>query len=137
MHANGRRRTLKRGKPGGTAAGFGQPGAIGLHGALLPQPGERLAEHLSGADVRGHDDAVVHPLTIAPGLDDSCIPEVSQMPGDFGLTLLQDFDQVADADLLIRHQVEQAEPGVISECLKKPLHVERSRLRPHRYVYTH
>ena len=47
------------------------------------------------------------------------------MPGNFGLSLLQNLHKVADADLLVSHQVEQAEARIVPQSLKESFHVER------------
>ena len=47
------------------------------------------------------------------------------MPRDFGLGTAQDLHEVANADLLIVHKVQQPEPGVVSQRLKEPLYVVR------------
>jgi len=53
------------------------------------------------------------------------------MPGYFWLALPQNLDEVADTDLLISHQVEKPEPGVISQRLKETLQIERRRFSCH------
>jgi len=92
---------------GGRAACPRQASAVSLHRFLFLQRGERLAENLRRADMRRHDDAIVHPLALAPGCDDACLAKVSEMPGDFGLRGVEDFHEVADADLLLSHEIEQ------------------------------
>ena len=108
-----------------TAAGSGQTRPVRLHRPLFREPGQGLAQYLSSAQTRRHDDAVVHPPAIAPRLDDSSPAKVGQVPGYFGLALLQNFDKIADANLLISHHVHQAETRIVPEGLKEPLHVER------------
>lgn len=46
------------------------------------------------------------------------------MAGDFWLGRVEDFDEVADADLLIAHEVEEAETGVVAEGLEEAFEVE-------------
>jgi arsenite methyltransferase len=46
------------------------------------------------------------------------------MPGDLRLWATQDFYEVADTNLLLPHEVEQPEAGVVSQGLKELLHVE-------------
>ena len=48
------------------------------------------------------------------------------MAGDFRLRTAKYLHEVADANLLICHEVEQPEPGVIPERLEELLHVELS-----------
>ena len=58
------------------------------------------------------------------------------MPGDLRLRAAEDFDKVADANLLVAHQVQQPEPRVIAKGLKEPFHVVRL-FRRHTLMYTH
>ena len=58
----------------------------------------------------------MYPLPFPAGGDDTGLAEVGEVTGDFGLPLLQDFDEVADADLSTFHQVEQTEAGRVGEC---------------------
>lgn len=54
------------------------------------------------------------------------------MPGYFGLALTQNLDEVANANLLVSHQVEQAEARIVPQCLKEALHIERRRFSCHK-----
>ncbi len=42
----------------------------------------------------------------------------------FRLRLVEDLDEVADAELLIAHEVEKTEPGFVSERLVEADHIE-------------
>jgi SAM-dependent methyltransferase len=66
----------------------------------------------------------VHPLAIAPGRHDASIPQICQMPGYLRLWLIQNLYEIADAYFLIAHQVQEPQPGVISECLKEALNIK-------------
>lgn len=46
------------------------------------------------------------------------------MPGDFGLWIAEDLNEVADADLLLSDEIEEAEPGLVAERLEEALQVE-------------
>jgi hypothetical protein len=54
------------------------------------------------------------------------------MPRDFRLWATQDFYEVANANLLISHEVEEPEAGIVSQGLKELLHVEWLRSPCHR-----
>jgi hypothetical protein len=54
------------------------------------------------------------------------------MPGDFRLRATKDFHEVANANLLIFHEVEEPEAGIVSQGLKELLHVEWLRSPCHR-----
>jgi hypothetical protein len=107
-----------------------------LHRSLLSQPRKRLTQYLSGANIWGHDDAVVHPLAVPSGGNDPRAAKISQMSGNLGLTLPQNLHEVADTDLLISHQVKQAKARIVSQRLKKTLHIERRGLSLHIFIYT-
>ena len=68
------------------------------------------------AGVRGLCEAVVDPLAFAAGGDDAGAAEVSEVAGDFGLALAEDFDEVTDADFAAGDEVEEAEACGVSEC---------------------
>lgn len=71
-----------------------------------------------------HDDPVVHPLSIPSRRNDSGAAQICKVTRDLRLRLIQNLDEVADANFLIAHQVEQPEASIVAECLKEPLDVE-------------
>ena len=95
-----------------------------MHRAIFFQPCKRLAQNLDGTNVWWHNDPIMHPLAVAPGLNDSGPAEIRQVPGYFRLPLPQNLDEVADANLLFSHQVEQAKSSVVAESLKKEFDVK-------------
>ncbi len=56
--------------------------------------------------VRRSFQAVVHPLPISPGLHNPRIAEISQVAGNLGLGGVQNLHKIADADFLLRHQIQ-------------------------------
>ena len=56
------------------------------------------------------------------------------MAGNLRLPLIQNLDEVADADLLLAHEVQEAETGIVTERLKETLHVKRFRFRCHALI---
>ena len=94
-----------------TAAGFTETCAVDLHDALLPQTRECVVENLRCARVRRCDEAIVHPLAVATCGGDTGVAEVSQMAGDFRLGRRKDFHEVADADLAVCDEIEEAKTG--------------------------
>lgn len=76
-------------------------------------------KNLGCADVRRHDDLVMHPLAFAASCHDPGFAEISEVPGNLRLRLIEDLDEVADANLLLSHKVQQPEAGCIAECLKE------------------
>jgi hypothetical protein len=63
--------------------------------------------------VGGNDEAVVHPLALAPGGNDSSFSQISEMPRNFWLRSADDFGEVADAYLLLCHQVDEPQASGI------------------------
>ena len=70
----------------------------------------------------------MHPLALAARLDDPCAAQVGQVAGDFGLWLIEYFDEVADAKLPVAHQVEQAQAGGVFQGLEEALQVAARRV---------
>jgi len=73
----------------------------------------------------------MHPLAFPSRGDDARLAEIGQMPGYFRLRLIENLDKVAYAYFLVPHQVQEAEPRVVSEGQKEALHIERNLLRFH------
>jgi hypothetical protein len=90
-------------------------GSLGLHLFITFKRNQYGAEHGGDGGVGWHVDAVVHPLSLAPRRNNAHVSQVSQMAGYFGLALAQDFDKVADADLMADHQVQKAQTGCIGQ----------------------
>lgn len=79
---------------------------------------------MGGGGVRWGGDAVVHPLALAAGVDEAGGAEVGEVAGDFGLRLAEDLDEVADAELLVAQEVEEAEAGGVAEGLEEAFEAE-------------
>jgi len=84
--------------------------------------------------MRRHDNVVVHPLAFASGRDDSRTAKVGQVPGNLWLSLTENLNEVADANLLVPHQVQKTKPSAISQCLEEAFHVKTA-LRRHAFQY--
>ena len=131
---------MKRSKLGQTATSLCQPRPVGLHRAFFLQPRKRLPQDLNCPKVWRHNDPIVHPFPLAPRLDDSGAPKVSQMAGNLRLPLPQNLDEVANADFLLSHEIQEAKAGIVTERLKETLHVKRFWFRCHApiiYALTH
>jgi arsenite methyltransferase len=76
----------------------------------------------------------MHPLAVAARRHNSRAPQVRKVPGNLGLTLLQDLHKVADANLAPIHQVQQAQPRGIGERCKQRYQVERFGRPRHRFI---
>ena len=108
---------------------------VGLHGALVSEPRKRLLKNLGCPYIRRHDDAIVHPFSFPPRGHDSGTPQVGQMPGYFGLGLIQNLDEITHADFLIAHEIQEPQPRIIAQGLKEALHIETLVLDLHKNNY--
>lgn len=52
-------------------------------------------------------DAIVHPLSLTPRTHDACISQIREMPRNLGLSLFEDFYEVADTDLPSHHEIKK------------------------------
>jgi hypothetical protein len=87
---------------------------------------ENRLQNLCRTFILGHDDPVVHPLTVAPALHYPCVSQISQASGNLWLGLTKDLDEVADTDLLVPHKIQEAQPSIVPERLKESLDIEIS-----------
>ena len=104
----------------GTASHI-EPRYIASHLWLFAQMLQGLAQDAAGDFILGHEKPVMHPLALAPGAGDSRLTQIGQMPGDFWLAHLQDFDEVANANLPIRNQVQQPQARGVRQCPKEKM----------------
>jgi hypothetical protein len=95
---------------------------------------ERLLKDFRRAVVRRQGNAVVHPLAIAANRNDPGPPEVSKMAGDLRLRAADHFDEIADAKLLVTHQVQNPESRFVPQRLKESLEVKLG-LLGHAYIF--
>jgi hypothetical protein len=107
--------TVESGDFGGHAAGFVETAEIRLHGLVFAENSEGFAQDFGGSGAGRDNDPIVHPLPFAPDGDYAGPSEVGEVAGDFGLTLAEHFDEVADADLAAVHEVEESEAGAVGE----------------------
>jgi hypothetical protein len=66
----------------------------------------------------------MHPFAVTPSLNDPGAAQICQMPGNLRLRLLQNLHKVADANLLLSHEVKEAEPSGVAEGLKESFNVK-------------
>ncbi len=118
-----------------TTTGLAQPSSISLHDAFFSEPRKRLLQDLCRAYIRGHDYSIVHPLALTASRHDSGATQVGQVPGYFRLRLIQNLNEITDADFLVTHQIQESKPGIVAESLKKALHVETLVLGLHENNY--
>ena len=115
-----------RGKMGRklAAAHAHETASILLHFAIVREPVANGFEHLRRSRVPRFDNAIVHPFTLAPGIDDSGLSQVSEVPRDFRLRCLQDFHEEADAHFVVSHEIQQAEASSIREGAKQQFEIK-------------
>ena len=68
---------------------------------------QRFAEDAGGGLVLGHYEAIVHPLALASRRNDSRAAKVGKMARNLRLADAKDFDEITDANLPVRNQVQQ------------------------------
>ncbi len=66
----------------------------------------------------------MHPLAIASGGHNPGVPQIREVPRYLRLGLVQDLYEIADADFLVSHQVQEPQPSIVSKCLKEPLNIK-------------
>ena len=100
---------------------------VSLHRAIFLHPCEGLLENLCRSGVIRQCDAIVHPGSLAAHLDYTCAAKIGEVPGDLWLWLFENFDEVADADLLVRNQIQQSQSRGVRQRAKE--YVEREARR--------
>ena len=98
---------MQRFELAGTTAGSGKTGPIGLHCALFFQPRQCLLKYLRCSYIGRHHDAVMYPFSFPARGDYSGASQVRKVAGYFRLRLIQNLDEVTDADFLVAHEVEE------------------------------
>ena len=106
------------------AAHLNEASAIALQLTIIGEPVTNIAKYLGGVPVGGLDHFIVHPLAITSGFDNSGPAQIRQMPRDFRLIRFEDFNEIAHADFVASHEIQQAETGSIGQRPKKQFHVE-------------
>lgn len=75
---------------------------------------QRFAEDACGGLVLGRYEAIVHPLALASRRNDSRAAKVGKMARNLRLADAKDFDEIADANLPVRNQIQQTKARWIS-----------------------
>lgn len=88
------------------AARLNKSASISLHFVVTGKPFLDVFHYFGRVLISRFDDAIVHPFSFAPSADDSCLPKISQVPGDFRLRSLQHLDEVTHANLVVAHQIK-------------------------------
>jgi hypothetical protein len=112
-----------------------QPGAISLHGSFYSEPRKCLLKNLCSTYIWRRDYPIVHPLPVPAGSYNSGATQVGQVPGYLGLGLIQNLNEITDADFLISHEIQESKPRIVPESLKEALYVEALVLDLHENNY--
>jgi len=80
---------------------------------------QRCAKDIGGCRLARDGETVVHPAAVAPRRDDARPTQVCEMTRDFRLADPEDADEVADADLAIRDEIQEAEARGIRQRAKE------------------
>ncbi len=88
-----------------------QPGMVGFLGAGIGQGGDGRAQFGAGAAVGG---AAEHPASFLEALHQPGLTQELEVPGDAGLALPHDLDQLADRQFGLAQQQQQAQPGGVA-----------------------
>jgi hypothetical protein len=86
---------------------------------VLSECRDCFAQYLCRGGVGGSHQSVVHPFAFAPRCDKTGSPEIGEVPGNLWLRRFNHLDEVADAYLLLSHEVDQTKPRAIGEGAKK------------------
>lgn len=106
-------RTFEWNKPLRRATRSRQPRPICRHKPLLLQNLECFAQHSRRPCVHRFYHPVMHPLPFTPGRNNPRSAQISQVPRNLWLCLAQDLHEIAYANLVSIHQVEQTKPSPI------------------------
>jgi hypothetical protein len=99
------RRTARRAKARNVASHLG----------FLLQVLQRLVQNARGRLVFGRDESIVHPFAFTSRHSDAGAPEIGKMARDLRLTDAQDLDEIADANLAVGDQIQQAQPRRVGQ----------------------
>lgn len=86
---------------------------------MLPHPGVQPGEDMANEGVAMPGEPVMHPFPIPARLDQSGVSQLREMPRYLGLVDAEGAVQVANADFLVREQVQQTQTGWIGERFEK------------------
>jgi len=83
--------------------------------------GKHLIEDAGEVLVSGPNDPVVHPKSFAAGGDEARAAKIREMARYLRLASAKAFDEEADTDLVLSHQVQQAETCAVRKRLQETL----------------
>jgi len=96
---------------------------VSLHFAVVLQPVLGVLEYLCSTRVFRLNNPIVHPFTLSSGTDNPSTAKVGKMPGNFWLRYSQDLDKVADADLILSHEIQELQACSICQSSEQQFHI--------------
>lgn len=115
----GRRRRALQSDESGGAAGRVEACEVLLHFRVTCGGLQDFVEDSGEGRVFWTVDAVVHPEAFAAGGDEAGAAQVGQVSRDLGLAGFQAFDEEADADFVVAHEVQQTKTGAVGESFQQ------------------
>ncbi len=76
----------------------------------------------------------MHPPPLSPRGDDAGAPQIRQMTRDFWLADLEDLHEIADANFLVRDEIEETKARAIGQGAKEKIERERFFLPGHAHI---
>jgi hypothetical protein len=107
----------------GSATDLCESRSITLHCLVISQPSSHFGKDFGGVRIGRLDHAVMDPLALAPGRNQTCPAKISKMPGNLRLANIQHLNMKADADFVFSHQVDQTQARAVCQRLKKQFYV--------------
>jgi hypothetical protein len=93
-----------------------EPRFVALHLRIVGEFRAQLAEDSSDVCVGRLGEAIVGPLAVAARADESGAAKVGKVTRNFRLIGPQNLDARTNTQLLVTQQMNQSQPGVISQC---------------------
>ena len=92
------------------------------------ETGAHTADEIAMNRITWWRESVVREFPLACDFDEACISQRGQMPRDCRLRKIEDFDDIADAQLTGGKQAEDAKPGRIRERLEQGVQIRDGRV---------
>jgi hypothetical protein len=83
-----------------------------------------LLKDLCRSDVWWHDDAVVHPFSLAASRNNAGSAKIRKVSRDLWLRLAKDLDKIADANFLLSHEIQKSQTSIVTQSLKEAFQAE-------------
>src|SRR5688572_33304690 len=101
---------------------------------MLAHPGPQSFEDVADQRIAGTGEAVMHPFPVAFDLDQASPAQLGEMARNLRLVEPEGAMEIADADLLLGQQVQQAQSGGVGERFKELLGLNRIRFLHEQHI---